>query len=371
MNYLTTADLNSKYLIYKNLTPTKEYKTYLAMKDSADGYPYPVILKEMDEKRAAIYQQLSAMWNPFTADVYDVFFLSDDNTHGRYLAVTEYICTDSSSSETEHLSLSQFIHRHGPLKQSAALSVCIQLCDGLKDFHRKGFVHRDLKPDNIMMCCCNANYPQVKIIDFGGAKQDIFEHNMDTTVVGTLGYQAPESISSRTTARSDIYSIGCILHFLLTGYEPGILPYKGHPCISRIIEKATATDPYFRYANVTALQKDIEHELRLRLLDKVPVVRSIPGFRTHTLWKEITASIFYINMFVFEFICTTSFDIGLAAEVFIFYVILPLIIIFNMGNLLRFFPEKLRCNNQLFLLIRMALVLSSVVLPMVIENLMR
>lgn len=370
MRVLTTEELHSEYLICKNLTPEKTYKTYMAMKEHSDGSFYTVILKEMDEKRARIYQALSNMWNPHVADTYDVFQVHDtacSNKQELFIAVTEYVYAEGCPEE-ESLSLSRFISKYGPLEPAAALSVSIQICEGLKEFHKKGFVHRDLKPENIMIARYATDNPLIKLIDFGGAKYLNPDGRPDTTVIGTLGYQPPESLSSRTTNQADIYSIGCILNFMLTGQEPGICSYKGNHYIVSMIEKATNEDPSHRYASVSTMQKELEHELRTRPLDRIPVFRSLPGFRTHTLWKELTAALSYITMLYIAVFCIQTFGIWGLGEIFVFYIIVPLIVIFNMGNLLRLFPEDLRKNNRLFYMIRTAIILVSLVGPVWVDN---
>lgn len=370
MERITKDKFSAEYLIYKELTPHKQYKTYLAMRKRADGGLYPVILKETDEKRAAIYQSLTGMWNPYLTDTYDVLFVlvPDNPAQNHFVAVTEYVRADGSPEE-ECLSLSQFVRKNGVLSEPAALAVCVQICEGLKEFHKEGFVHRDLKPDNIMISKYDLEHPQIKITDFGDTKQRESFAPADTTVVGTLGYQPPESLSSHTTQQSDIYSIGCILNFMLTGLEPGVLHYKKNHYIISIIEKATNADPSHRYSNVTTLQKQLEHELRTKLLDRIPLVRALPGFRTHTLWKEVVSLFAYISMILLAVICLEMSGIRGFAEVFVFYIAVPLVILFNMGNLLRFFPENLRRNNRLFLMIRTSIMLVTIFLPMLFDYL--
>lgn len=369
MRNLTSEELNAEYLIYKVLTPNRHYKTYLAMKEDSHGTPYFVILKEMDQQRASIYHELSGMWNPYIANVYEVLSITnpDSGQPAYYVAITEYIYAKAYSQE-ECLSLTQFIQKNHTLSKSAALSICIQLCEGLKEFHKKGFVHRDLKPDNIMISQYDILHPQIKIIDFGGAKEVNLTKPMDTTVIGTLGYQPPESISSFTTQQADIYSIGCILNFMLTGQEPGVKMYKNDHYIVSIIEKATYEYAPHRYPNVTIMQKSLEHEMQVKQLDKIPLLRSLPGFRTHTFWKEIIAILSYISMIFLAEICLKSFGFWGFAEIFCFYIIIPLIVIFNMGNLLRFFPKTLRRNYHLFFMIRITIFLACMFLPILYDN---
>lgn len=371
MRTITEKIFTDEYLIHKELSQDKQYKTFTAMRERSNGEPFMIVLKELDEKRAAVYEALTGMWNPYIADTYDIFKVvnTDNPEKHRYIAVTEYVYAVGCPYE-ETMSLSQFVKRNGTLSKKTALSVCIQLCKGLAEFHRKGFVHRDLKPDNIMISQYNHDTPQIKIVDFGGAKPVNINSLSDTTVVGTLGYQAPESLSSVTTNRADIYSIGCILNFMLTGQEPGLVRYKEDHYIAAIIEKAANEDSSHRYASVTALQKALEHESGIGRIDRTPILRTLPGFRTHTIWKELIASLSYISMILVAVISFNLFGIVGIFEIFFFYVIVPLIVIFNMGNLLRFVPGSIRRSNQQFLILRVAILLFSVFAPIVVDTLL-
>ena len=364
MTTLTGQEFRSKFLIHKELNSGKQYKTFTAMLDRPDDTPLTVVLKEMNEKRAAVYEALCTMWNPYIAETYEVIKFDD-----RYIAVTEYVCANGSDKET--LTLSEYVDLLGALDKKAALSVCVQICEGLEEFHKQGFVHRDLKPDNIMISDCTGDIPKIKIVDFGGAKAVDMQNIPDTTVVGTLGYQAPETISSNATNRSDIYSIGCILSFLLTGKEPGLAHYSGDHYIAAIIEKATNEDPSHRYADVNVLKKALTQELGIHLIDRIPVLRALPGFRTHTLWKELTAAFSYISMIFFAVAALDKFGISGFIEFFLFYIIVPLIVIFNMGDLLRFVPKSIRQNNSRFMIFKIAAVLFSTFAPIIVDNLVR
>ena len=364
MRTLTEQEFQDEFLIHKELSPGRQYRTFTAMIGRPDDTPITVVLKEMNEKRAAVYEALCAMWNPYIAETYEVIKVDD-----RYIAVMEYVYAVGREKET--LTLSEYVSRHGTLDKKAALSVCVQICEGLEEFHKQGFVHRDLKPDNIMISDCTGDIPKIKIVDFGGAKAVDARNIPDTTVVGTLGYQAPETISSNATNRSDIYSIGCILSSLLTGKEPGLAHYSGDHYITAIIEKATNEDPSHRYADVTVLKKALTHELGVHIIDRIPVLRALPGFRTHTLWKELTAAFSYISMIFFAVAALDKFGISGFIEFFLFYIIVPLIVIFNMGDLLRFVPKSIRRNNRRFMTFKVTAVLFSTFAPIIVDNLIR
>ena len=367
MRTIAEDAFSNEYMIYKNLTPEKLYKTYIAIKENAEGNPFAVILKETDQKRVTVYQELCHIWNPYVANTYDIIEVISPHDVNRYIVVTEYVIADGCA-DTETLSLTQYVQRNGQLQEKTALSIAIQICEGLKEFHKKGLVHRDIKPDNIMISEYDVQFPKIKIIDFGGGKQIQPQHFSDTTVVGTLGYQAPESLSSGTTNRSDIYSIGCLLNFMLTGQEPGISRYHGNHYIVSIIEKAISTDPYNRYASVTAMKKQMEHEWGVRWIDRVPVLRTLPGFRTHTLWKEIIAGLSYSTMILMFFIALDLFGALGVFDVFFFYIIIPMIVGLNWGNLLRFFPESIRNNRSMFFLVRTIIILTAIFAPMFVDT---
>ena len=132
----------------------------------------------------------------------------------------------------EGTSLANLVQSEGPLTVRQAARYIVQAAQGLAYAHSEGIVHRDIKPDNIMVDCSGT----VKLLDMGLARwQGIAAreaHESESTsltaqgiVLGTVGYISPEQISdaSGVDERSDIYSLGCTFYYLLTGRAP----YKG------------------------------------------------------------------------------------------------------------------------------------------------
>lgn len=353
--------LGSVYHIYEDLTPDKSLKTYVAFTNHTD-VTKPVILKELDPKRACIYQALTNMWNPYIANVYSVHPLPNSTIQEGSSSMETYLAVTENAGNT---SLSDYVRQNGPLSLRDSLSICAQLCDGLMEFHKRGFVHRDIKPENIMISSHTSESPHIKIIDFGGAKEYQQDKASDTTVIGTLGYQAPESLSAVTRETADIFSIGCVLNFMLTGHEPAIQWYTGRKSIIHIIEKAAHVDPSSRYPSVGALKKDILHELNFYIFDRIPVIRSIPGFRTHTRWKMLLASFVYITAL---YITASQWFQKLyyeSLEMLTFYLLIPLIIICNLGNLLQFIPANIRRSSRKFLILRIICILIAFCIPLI------
>lgn len=301
MNDLDRQILEKYYTIDEDLTaayPDKPYRVYTAWTEHDFS---PVILKEMDEKRANIYMALSGTWNPHVADVYSVLRLENSFiTQGAskkqmYLAITECICNKAENGLD--MTLTNYIKTYGVFDELSALKLCIQICDGLRDIHRLGYIHKDLKPDNIMACDTpdKSGLPLLKIIDFGVS--DIAENIQETTIIkthiedaGTEGYNPHDK---KITSRWDVYSIGCILNFILTGHTPDMDSYKKSTAIHNIIEHAT-DDFSLRYSSVTELSKVLSHEAGISLWDRLPLLRSIPGYRSHTLWKSLIATSYYL-----------------------------------------------------------------------------
>lgn len=122
-------------------------------------------------------------------------------------------------------SLRQTINDETPMAWQRAFEICAQICEGMEAAHQAGVVHRDLKPNNVILM----NRPHadfVKIVDFGLAKLSAStsgNHKLTVTgqLIGSVNYLSPEQCLGRQSdERSDIYSLGCILYELLCGVPP-------------------------------------------------------------------------------------------------------------------------------------------------------
>ena len=127
------------------------------------------------------------------------------------------------------LSLQELVDRHGPLPATRAIHVLRQVCAALREVHAAGLVHRDLKPVNVLLCRLGGVCDVVKILDFGIVQvaQDSAEAEQLTgegKFLGTPLFVSPEQIKGKEAldARSDLYSVGALAYFLLTGEPPFI-----------------------------------------------------------------------------------------------------------------------------------------------------
>ena len=121
------------------------------------------------------------------------------------------------------INLQALVTRFGSQPASRVVAILKQMCESLAEAHALGLVHRDLKPSNVMLCKVALAYDHVKVLDFGLVKP---LRPMQTSVLtlegafgGTPGYVAPEvALGDRNVdARADLYGLGCIAYFLLTG----------------------------------------------------------------------------------------------------------------------------------------------------------
>ena len=120
-------------------------------------------------------------------------------------------------------SLRSLVERQGTLAATAASEIIRQICAALDEAHRLGIVHRDVKPENILVQTIPGGL-QVKVLDFGiAAVRDVKASRLTRTgaVVGTPHYMSPEHcLGEELDGRSDIYSLGIVLFEMLTGVVP-------------------------------------------------------------------------------------------------------------------------------------------------------
>lgn len=204
------------------------------------------------------------------AEVYDYGHTHD----GTFYYVMEYL---------DGLDLDALVSRHGPVPPERAVHLLRQVCAALRAAHRAGLIHRDIKPGNILLCERGGTPDVVKLVDFGlvrelGGSTDDSKLTQDGAVVGTPLFMAPEQIAgaAELDARTDLYSVGVVAYFLLTGrnafdratvrqvfaahlHEPPIPPRTFNPDIPAELEalvlRCLAKPPTDRPADAEALEK--------------------------------------------------------------------------------------------------------------------
>ena len=178
----------------------------------------------------------------------------------------------------EGITLKEYIERKGRLSHKETISIAIQMCSGIGAAHASGIIHRDIKPQNIII----SKDGKVKVTDFGIAKA-ITSNTVSTNAMGSVHYTSPEQARGGfSDQRSDIYSIGITLFEMVTGQVPfdgettvevamkhlqqeitppselvPDIPYS----LEQIILKCTQKSSERRYESTEALIQDLKHSL--------------------------------------------------------------------------------------------------------------
>ncbi len=206
-------------------------------------------------------QATAALRSPHSIEIYD-FGITQD---GRFYYVMELL---------DGMDLDSMVKRFGPLPASRVIYFLQQVCDSLSEAHELGLIHRDVKPKNIFVCRMGRSFDFVKVLDFGlvknvGSNEDQ-NLTQDGTTTGTPAYLAPEAAkgSRDIDARSDIYSLGCVAYWLLTGQPV----FEGRTAVATILQHVTdiPIPPSQRTEN--PVPSDLERVV-LRCLEKDPAKR--------------------------------------------------------------------------------------------------
>ncbi len=157
-------------------------------------------------------QATALMRSPHTLELYD-FGVADDGT---FYYVMELL---------DGFDLDELVQRFGPVPPERALHFLRQVCDSLAEAHDAGLIHRDIKPANLYACRYGRDVDFIKVLDFGLVKQGgVPEEGADKLSAehhiagGTPAFMPPEqAVGDEVDGRSDLYSLGCVAYWLLTG----------------------------------------------------------------------------------------------------------------------------------------------------------
>ena len=282
--------INDRYQIIKSIGEGGMANVYLAYDTILDRNVAVKVLRgdlATDEKFVRRFQRealsASSLSHPNIVEVYDV---GEDN--GQYYIVMEYI---------EGCQLKQLLKKRGRLTLSEVIDIMLQITDGLSVAHDAYIIHRDIKPQNIMILDSGL----VKITDFGIAMaMNSTQLTQTNSVMGSVHYLPPEQANGKgSTLQSDIYSMGILMYELLTGE----LPYKGDNAVEialkhlkekipsvrdkypeipqsveNIIIKATAKNPKNRYADARSMNEDLRTCLDDSRVNEPKIVLPYPEF---------------------------------------------------------------------------------------------
>lgn len=265
--------IGDRYVILKSIGEGGMANVYLAHDTILDRDVAIKVLRgdlENNEKFIRRFQReaksASDLTHPNIVEIYDV-----GEEDGQHYIVMEYI---------DGKTLKQLVQKRGALTVDEVIDIMSQLTDGLSHAHDAYIIHRDIKPQNIMIL----DNGKVKITDFGIAMSlNATQLTQTNSVMGSVHYLPPEQASGKgATMKSDIYSSGILMYELLTGS----VPFKGdnaveialkqlkeripsirkqNPLIPQSIEniilKSTAKNPKNRYETIKEMHEDIIHAL--------------------------------------------------------------------------------------------------------------
>lgn len=230
--------------------------------------------------------------------------LTSQLTHPNTIAIYDYGRTPEgvfyyAMEYLEGISLDELVKRHGPQSEGRVIHLLLQVCHSLAEAHAVGLVHRDIKPANIFLTRRGGVPDFVKVLDFGLVKAPVPAGTLagpaEQDIMGTPLYLSPEAIEQPATvdARSDLYSVGAVGYYLLTGH-----PLFEGGGIEDILRHQVRTTPPIPSA---VLGRTISADLELlvmRCLAKAPAERlpsatalaeALGRCRESSAWTELEA----------------------------------------------------------------------------------
>jgi serine/threonine protein kinase len=227
-----TGQIHTEFATEKELRRSPRGSVVM-LRHRASGKPY---VFRTFKGNAEVYRKLLQIRCPYLPRVYEA---AEQN--GQAAVLEEYIQGDNLQ---DLLACANF-------PEAQAKSVIEDLCKALWVLHGLGAVHRDIKPQNIILRGKDA-----VLIDFDASRVMKKDSETDTRVLGTAGFAAPEQFGmNQTDGRADIYSLGVLLNVMLTGSHPSKKLVPGR--LGRVIRKCTMIDPDSRYRSVLHLLEDL------------------------------------------------------------------------------------------------------------------
>lgn len=206
----------------------------------------PLVRKRIkrDVANVEVFSRLSSIGGAHLPHVVETYDLPD-----QLVVVREYVYGTS---------LATCVAEAGRMGELTAARVVADVCEAVSALHEQGIVHRDVSPKNVILSPRGA-----VLIDLGIARTYVEGAQRDTTRLGTWGFASPEQYGfAQTDVRSDVYSIGCLLGYMLTGVTPDAEGYAAaladsavvRPELRRVVEKACSFEPSERYQSARALR---------------------------------------------------------------------------------------------------------------------
>ena len=305
---LDAIERDDAYRLVRVLAEKASGRTELVADEAGQLHIRKRIPLELANREA--WEALAGLTHPRLPRVYECYELPDS-----FVVGCEYI---------EGSSLREFVGSHGALGMQDAFAIALDVADAASVLNWAGVIHRDISPSNIIVAADGAH-----LIDLGIARTYDEQATHDTTRLGTWGFAAPEQYGfAQTDARSDVFSVGRLLAYMLTGCEPDTEGFEAGlrnavlvpDAVRNLIERACAFEPSKRFASCSELSAAIRdlaaelvlgpqlmasgpasgyRELRLRDLawspSKVGVIAAIAGLVVWALMAVMGGSVAFVK----------------------------------------------------------------------------
>ena len=282
-------EIQSRLSFYRELAPLDNKKNICLVKHIESEQVF--VKKILDTYDANIYRLIQTARVQYVPQIYECL-----ESDGRLYVIEEYI---------QGITLGKFIEQYGVVNEKTACWITECLCQILERFHelQVPVIHRDIKPANVMLkgvfTDTDVNIQGIYLIDFNTARQYDIGASRDTALMGTRGFAAPEQYGfSQSDARTDIYALGVLLNYMLTGRIVGEEIYQNDPRITHIIKRATDMSPDRRYQKASDMAVEL-YNIRTNTVKNCEHIISANKVQSDSSTVDVSATSRYHKIMTF------------------------------------------------------------------------
>ena len=293
-----------------------------------------MILKILPRQNLPVLKDIMKIKHPNLMEIYDVM---DDGINCNCLC--EFVFGNN---------LDKIVYTKMGVDPKIAEKWMVQLCNGVETLHQKNIIHRDITPNNVMI-----DYEgNIKLIDFNISREKKQNATRDTTILGTAGYASPEQFGfTQTGFGADIYAMGVLLNFMLTGKMPNEKLCSGK--YASIVKKATQIKEEDRYSNVYQMELALQGNGNEKLSFADKFLLNLPGFRSNKTSHKVIAIIGYVLYFILLYcaidVTFINGDVESLINGFVAWSLVPYICFFDVGNISRFLGKGTQKSKKTLL----------------------
>lgn len=293
-----------------------------------------MILKILPRQNLPVLKDIMKIKHPNLMEIYDVM---DDGINCNCLC--EFVFGNN---------LDKIVYTKMGVDPKTAEKWMVQLCSGVEELHNRNIIHRDITPNNVMV-----DYEgNIKLIDFNISREKKQNATRDTTILGTAGYASPEQFGfTQTGFGADIYAMGVLLNFMLTGKMPNEKLCSGK--YVSIVKKATQIKEEDRYSNVYQMELALQGNGNEKLSFADKFLLNLPGFRSNKTSHKVIAIIGYVLYFILLYcaidVTFINGDVESLINGFVAWSLVPYICFFDVGNVSRFLGKGTQQSKKTIL----------------------